>query len=219
MDLAEQLKQVEADLQEVSSRLEKAEKEKAELLSRQEQLRLQLRLQARRDADPATYAVKITNYAWDQSDKYVKVYLTLKGVHEIPSENVEVSFTERSFSVLVKGLEGKNHQMTMTNLLGPIDPKDSFKKIKSDMAMIMCKKKKEAEKWDYLTQVEKQSKEKKDDVIKPAVDENDADPGSALMEMMRKMYSEGDDEMKRTINKAWTESQEKKLRGENLMDF
>ena len=28
--------------------------------------------------------------------------------------------------------------------------------------------------------------------------------------MMKKMYDEGDDEMKRTIAKAWTEGQEKK---------
>lgn len=30
------------------------------------------------------------------------------------------------------------------------------------------------------------------------------------MNLMKKMYEEGDDEMKRTINKAWTESQDKK---------
>lgn len=35
-----------------------------------------------------------------------------------------------SFSVLVKNLNGKNHQMNIFNLLHPIDPKDSFKKVK-----------------------------------------------------------------------------------------
>lgn len=30
------------------------------------------------------------------------------------------------------------------------------------------------------------------------------------MNMMKKMYDEGDEEMKRTIAKAWTESREKK---------
>ena len=33
---------------------------------------------------------------------------------------------------------------------------------------------------------------------------------SCLSQMMKKMYDEGDDEMKRTIAKAWTEGQEKK---------
>ena len=31
---------------------------------------------------------------------------------------------------------------------------------------------------------------------------------------MKKMYDEGDDEMKRTIAKAWTEGQEKKQGGD-----
>ena len=35
------------------------------------------------------------------------------------------------------------------------------------------------------------------------------DPGDSLMTMMKSMYESGDDEMKRTIAKAWTESREK----------
>ena len=35
------------------------------------------------------------------------------------------------------------------------------------------------------------------------------DPNQGLMDMMKKMYDEGDDEMKRTINKAWSESRSK----------
>uniref|UniRef100_A0A3B5KXI0 Calcyclin binding protein n=1 Tax=Xiphophorus couchianus TaxID=32473 RepID=A0A3B5KXI0_9TELE len=66
--------------------------------------------------------------AWDQSEKFVKIYLDLKDVHKISAENVEVDFTERSFSVLIKDLNGKNHQMTVLNLLHPIDEKDSYKK-------------------------------------------------------------------------------------------
>ena len=33
------------------------------------------------------------------------------------------------------------------------------------------------------------------------------------MDLMRQMYNEGDDEMKRTIAKAWTESREKQASG------
>lgn len=108
----------------------------------------------------------IFHVAWDQSEKFVKIYLTLKDVHKIPSENVEVNFTEgygdnrhiytlyihvhsvyfsprvtnhtiifvhslfcSSFSVLVKDLDGKNHQLTVLNLLYPINEKDSYKKV------------------------------------------------------------------------------------------
>ncbi|XP_069574444.1 calcyclin-binding protein [Brachyistius frenatus] len=227
MDPTEQIHQLEADLQELGSLLEKAERKRAQELLKQEQKKVEKELaakrqqkeqQARREADPsaaskAAYTVKITSYAWDQSEKFVKIYLALKDVHKIPPENVEVNFTERSFSVLVKELDGKNHQMTILNLLYPIDEKDSYKKIKTDMVLVMCKKQ-TTKKWDCLTMVEKQSKEKE----KPSGDAN-ADPSDGLMSMLKKIYSEGDDEMKRTINKAWTESQEKNIRGENVMDF
>ncbi|XP_026170451.1 calcyclin-binding protein [Mastacembelus armatus] len=227
MELTEQINQLEVDLLELGLLLEKSERKRVQELLKQEQKKVEKELavkrqqkeqQAKREADPsaaskAAYTVKITNYAWDQSEKFVKIYLTLKNVHKIPSENVEVDFTERSFSVLVKDLDGKNPQMTVLNLLHPIDEKDSYKKIKTDMVLVMCKKQ-TAKKWECLTKVEKQSKEKD----KPSVDEN-ADPSEGLMSMLKKIYAEGDDEMKRTINKAWTESQEKKLRGEDMMDF
>ena len=45
----------------------------------------------------------------------------------------------------------------------------------------------------------------------------DDDPQAGLMKMMKKMYDEGDDDMKRTIAKAWTESQDKKMKGEDML--
>lgn len=128
---------MEADLQELGSLVEKAERTRVQELLKQEQKKVEKELsvkrqqkadQARREADPSTvskpvYTVKITNYgmvpcttlnvhsttgdtltpcshfgvlfiAWDQSEKFVKIYLTLKDVHKIPMENVEISFTE-----------------------------------------------------------------------------------------------------------------------------
>ncbi|KAM9792041.1 calcyclin-binding protein [Syngnathus typhle] len=231
MDLTQQINELEADLVELGSFAEKAERKRVQELLKQEHKKVEKELatkrqqqeqQARRQTDPAAssssskavYTVKITNYAWDQSEKFVKIYLTLKNVHMIPSEKVQVKFTERSFSVLVKELDGKNHQMSLLNLLYPIDEENSSTKIKTDMVVIMCKKK-AAKKWECLTTVEKQSKEKD----KPKVDDN-ADPSEGLMSMLKKIYTDGDDEMKRTINKAWSESQEKKMRGEEgMMDF
>ncbi|XP_076000784.1 calcyclin-binding protein [Genypterus blacodes] len=226
MDLTEQINQLEADLAELGSLLETAERSRVKEVLRLEQKKVEKEIavkrkqkeqQVKREADPAaskaTYTVKITNYAWDQSEKFVKIYLTLKDVHKIPSENVEVTFKEGSFSVLVKDLDGKNHQMTLLNLLFPIDVEESCKKIKTDMLLVMCKKQ-TLKKWECLTKLEKQSKEKD----KPTVDEN-AEPSDGLINMLKKIYSDGDDDMKRTINKVWTESQEKKLKGEDMMDL
>lgn len=39
------------------------------------------------------------------------------------------------------------------------------------------------------------------------------------MNLLKKIYTEGDDEMKRTLNKAWTESQDKEKRRGDMMEF
>ena len=41
----------------------------------------------------------------------------------------------------------------------------------------------------------------------------DGDPGAGLMNLMKKMYDDGDDDMKRTIAKSWQEAQDKKMAG------
>uniref|UniRef100_A0A9J7Z523 Calcyclin-binding protein n=1 Tax=Cyprinus carpio carpio TaxID=630221 RepID=A0A9J7Z523_CYPCA len=257
MDINELIAGLESDLKEITSVLEKCERQRLRDVLTQEQKKIEKELaqkrqqklqQAKKDSGEKTdtalkgYTVKINNYGrfiphnnrhrlfhndmhglihlplfvsllgWDQSDKFVKIYITLKGVHTIPAENVEAKFTERGFNVLVKDLDGKNHQMTVNNLLYPIIGAESSKKIKTDMVLIMCKKK-TTKKWDCLTQVEKQSKEKD----KPNLDAN-ADPSEGLMSVLKKIYTDGDDEMKRTINKAWVESQEKKAKADDF-DF
>lgn len=227
MDINEVISGLESDVKEITSLLEKCERQRVKDVLTQEQKKIEKELaqkrqlkeqQAKKDSGDKTetavkgYTVKINNYGWDQSDKFVKIYITLKGVHKIPAENVESSFTERGFNVLVKDLDGKNHQMTVNNLLCPIVVSESSKKIKTDMVIIMCKKK-STKKWDCLTQVDKQSKEKD----KPSMNEN-ADPSEGLMSVLKKIYTDGDDDMKRTITKAWVESQEKKANG-NDFDF
>uniref|UniRef100_S4RX11 Calcyclin binding protein n=1 Tax=Petromyzon marinus TaxID=7757 RepID=S4RX11_PETMA len=53
------------------------------------------------DASPKAAAAgppsttKLSNYGWDQSEKFLKVYVSLEGVQKAPSENVSVEFKER----------------------------------------------------------------------------------------------------------------------------
>ena len=71
--------------------------------------------------------------------------------------------------------------------------------------VVLMLKKCETEKWSHLKMSDKQSSSQPK-IKPPAVPEKDADPGSSLMTMMKQMYEEGDDDMKRTIAKAWSES-------------
>ena len=43
-----------------------------------------------------------------------------------------------------------------------------------------------------------------------------SDPQAGIMNLMKKMYDEGDDDMKRMIKKTWYESQQKQKEGGDL---
>jgi len=158
---------------------------------------------------PKCYDVPYKSYSWDQSDKFVKFYLTnLKNVHELPQpDGFENSFLVRSVKFRVCNLAGKNHVFDIKELAYDIDADKSHYKVKSDMVVIFLAKAKVGQNWSHVTAAEKAKADKKNDV--PKMDDDGGDPSKGLMNMMKKMYDEGDDEMKKTIAKAWTESQNK----------
>ncbi|CAG9856603.1 unnamed protein product [Phyllotreta striolata] len=152
------------------------------------------------------YQEKISNYAWDQSDNFVKFYITLKNVQNIPTENVTCSFDVKSANLVVKDLDNKDYSWQIKQLLKEIDPAKSSWKVKTDTVLINAAKKSSGN-WSHLTEWEKKASESK----APKLDSSDKmDPTEGLMSLMKNMYDSGDDEMKRTIAKAWTESQQKK---------
>ena len=157
---------------------------------------------------PQVASTKITSYAWDQSPKFVKIYISLPEVETLPEENVSSKFTNRSIELRVLSLKGKNYQFQINHLLHPVVPESSSVKVKTGKVSIMLKKAKE-ENWTCLTVAENLKVAKQ----QPKFDES-KDPEDGIMDLMRKMYDEGDDEMKRSIAKAWTESREK----QNTMD-
>ncbi|KAL1131572.1 hypothetical protein AAG570_011187 [Ranatra chinensis] len=154
------------------------------------------------------YEVKLTNYAWDQSDKFVKLFVTLKNVQTLSEEKVYCQFADKNVELHVKELENRNYVLAVNNLLKEIDTSKSYWKVKTDMVIVFLAKRSTGENWAHLLASDAKAKEPK----VPAM-EQDEDPSTGLMNLMKKMYEEGDDEMKRTIAKAWTESREKNLTG------
>ncbi|CAK9870864.1 unnamed protein product [Sphagnum jensenii] len=47
---------------------------------------------------------------------------------------------------------------------------------------------------------------KKEEKFKAPAMDKDKDPMSGIMDLMKNMYDEGDDEMKKTIAKAWSDA-------------
>lgn len=164
--------------------------------------------QSKSPPKPKLFTKKITTYGWDQTDKFIKIYVSgLIGVHDIPKDNVSISFDGHHHTLNVKNLNNANHQLNLPKLLHKVQ--DESVKIKKDEVVILLKKI-TSTRWDTLS--EKEKKEKDEKIKTPSLDK-DADPSKGIMDMMKKMYDEGDDDMKRTIAKAWTESREKQNSG------
>ena len=83
--------------------------------------------------------------------------------------------------------------------------------MKRDNVVVMLLKNNPGVQWSHVTAAEKRSVDAKQ-AKKPDMADG-KDPSAGLMDMMRQMYEDGDDDMKRTIAKAWTESRDKKQDG------
>ncbi len=79
------------------------------------------------------------------------------------------------------------------------------------MIVLFIAKSEAGMKWNHIKQSDKAAAEKPK--VPPPSSGDNADPSASLMNMMKQMYQDGDDEMKRTIAKAWTESQDKSKPG------
>ncbi|KAH8308579.1 hypothetical protein KR018_011944, partial [Drosophila ironensis] len=179
-------------------------------------LEMKARLAAERaqggGGDTKRYLVELTDYGWDQSAKFVKLFITLNGVQGCAEENVTVEYTETSLQLHVRDLQGKDYGLSVNNLLHAIDVDKSYRKIKTDMVAIYLKKAKEGENWDVLTAIQKRLKQKQDSEMS----KDSENPESALVNIMKKMYNNGDAKTKQMIAKAWTESQDKAKFGQDM---
>ncbi|XP_055332108.1 calcyclin-binding protein-like [Paramacrobiotus metropolitanus] len=165
-------------------------------------------------AAPATSRTKISLYGWDQSDKFLTLYISdkLKDIKGIPAENVTSSFSERGAHMEVKGLNGRDYYFDLANLAYAIIPEESTHKLRGD-SVVLNLRKKESKTWECVTAAEKQRKDKKAQEKFDMDSDAKSDPSASMMTMMKKMYEEGDDDMKRTISKAWFEASQKQNKG------
>lgn len=149
------------------------------------------------------YEVKLNNYGWDQTKTAVKIYVELKDVHNLPSEAVTCNFTERSLNLSILGLENKNYRLQINNLCEEINAEKSYTKVKTDMVIVYLVKS-SPKNWSHITGIEKRIKEAKSQQFSD-IQDDPSNPSACLMNLMKKMYQEGDDEMRRSITKALSE--------------
>ncbi|KAJ6724770.1 SGS DOMAIN-CONTAINING PROTEIN [Salix viminalis] len=123
----------------------------------------------------------------------VKIYVSLEGVEK---EKIKSEFRATSFDVKFHDIQGKNYRCAIPKLNKEIVPEKCLVVVKPKRVIITLLK---ASKGNWL------DIHFKEDKLKPNLDEK-RDPMAGIMDLMKNMYDEGDEDMKKTIAKAWTDA-------------
>lgn len=140
----------------------------------------------------------------------IKLYVSLPEVDAVPAEGISLEVEGKRVTLSVAGLGGKeNMRHTLTVILSKrINEGECTHRVRKGKVYITLKKKDAGPTWPYLTESEQAAA----DARAPKTGkggQGDADGEDSLMEMMRNMYQNGDDEMKQLIGKAWTDGKKK----------
>ncbi|OVA10962.1 CS domain [Macleaya cordata] len=142
---------------------------------------------------PALNYVTLSSFSWDQDDEKIKIYVSLEGVEQ---EKVETVFKPMSVDLKFHDVEGKNYRCAIPKLNKAILPEKSKVLVKPKRVIVTLFK---ASKGNWV------DLHFKEDKLKPSADK-ERDPMAGIMDLMKNMYEEGDEDMKRTIAKAWTDA-------------
>ncbi|XP_026399629.1 calcyclin-binding protein-like isoform X1 [Papaver somniferum] len=142
---------------------------------------------------PALNYATLSSFSWDQDDEKVKIYVSLEGVDQ---EKVETIFKKMSVDLKFHDVQGKHYRCAIPKLNKEIVPEKSKVLVKPKRVVVTLYK---ASKGNWL------DLHFKEDKLKLGL-EKERDPMAGIMDLMKNMYEEGDEDMKRTIAKAWTDA-------------
>lgn len=166
---------------------------------------------------PSAKFIPVDRFSFDAGDygsQFVTVYVPLPGVGSISRELVTCEFTKSSFDLIVRNLkEGKSssYRLFKDNLEHEIDDTKSKIIVKADKVIVkLAKMKKEYGGFDYWTKLidNKKGHKTAGGGAGNAAKEN---PQDSIMKLMRDMYEEGDDNMKKMIGETMMKQQRGEL--------
>ena len=149
----------------------------------------------------------IASFGWDQDEYgkdpqnvYVYVMSGVDGIGQL-KERVSCDFTKHSFDLKILDFNGKNHRLVKDNLDKDIIPSESRVIVKKNSIKISMRKAKGQ--YGYDSWLDITSKKTRNEEAAQA-----ADPygGNGIMDMMKQMYDDGDDTLKKTIGEAMMKS-------------
>ena len=158
-------------------------------------------------ADTRVSYSTIPSFGWDQDqygkdpqNVYVHIMSGVDGIGQL-KERVSCDFTKHSFDLKILDFNGKNHRLIKDNLDKDIVPSESRVIVKKNSIKISMRKAKGQ--YGYDSWLDITSKKTRNEEAAQA-----ADPygGNGIMDMMKQMYDDGDDTLKKTIGEAMMKS-------------
>ena len=140
----------------------------------------------------------IKTYSFDQESNKVLIYIKLEEIINLEKKNIQINFEKRSFDLKIQNYRKKNLRLKIEKLEDQIIPEKSSMKIKKNYVILKMTKQNMG-KWNQVYYKK---------VFNAREHINKKDPQKGLMDMMKKMYNQGDSNMKKTISEAFTKSLE-----------
>ncbi|KAM0875811.1 hypothetical protein ACQ4PT_036541 [Festuca glaucescens] len=133
--------------------------------------------------------VTLGTFSWDQDNDKIRVYIFLENVDQ---EKVETTFKPMSVDIKFHDVKGKNYRCAIPKLNKEIVP-EKCKVVVKPTKIVITLWKASTGSWLDLHY--------KEDKFKP-ITGKDKDPMSGIMDLMKDLYEEGDDNMRRTIGQT-----------------
>lgn len=202
--------ELQKDIEDVDRLIAVATRDNSKQVLVQERLRLNSELSAIPAAvvsppveGPEKLWKSIDKFAWEQTDNEVKLYVTcFPDFTSLPKSNLILESTSDSVCVSILDFKGTNYRLKFPKLNKEIKEARTTQK---SSGFSLTLKKKEKGHWDSIAPKAPLLKKAEEDEDS----KNDSEPGDSLMKMMKNLYEEGDDDMKRTIAEAWSKSKDK----------
>jgi calcyclin binding protein len=146
--------------------------------------------------------IPIDRFAFDAGGynaPFVTLYIEMTGIGSgVPKDQISCQFTKTSFDLIIHDFQGKSYRLYKDCLEKDIVPEQSKYLVKADKIVIKLAKTKSEyggsyEYWTKLTDPKKNTK--------TATNKKD-DPSASIMDMMKQMYDDGDDNMKKMIGET-----------------
>lgn len=128
----------------------------------------------------------------------VTVYLPLPGIGQHDPTKISCNFTSSSFDIIVSDHQNKSYRLLNNNLEKDIDVSQSKYVVKSNKIIVKLGKiKGEYGSYDTWTQLTSKKDKKTREGSKDS-----SNPAAGIMDLMKDMYDEGDENMKKMIGET-----------------